>query len=274
MNPWWYLLFLIGKGLKALGESQDSLDSSSESSQIESKDQANNQKKLGICPVCCRRCELDKDKCEHCGYDMKLDRTEIEQYFRNPVLYAPKRLYYEKNLIPNKPGVYGWYFCDLFENELFDDESKANFIQDAIKIEVPQIPNEDYLLIYRLMYIGIAKEQTLRERIHDKHLNEDSEHSTLRQSLAALLGKKIGLNRRKQLKGEEEKDKLNSWIFDNAMVAWITLDNPKSVETKFIKQHGMILPLNLQENKEYNPCYKNLSAKRKKWRSLGWHYFA
>jgi hypothetical protein len=269
MNPWWYVLRLIGNVLKALGESQDSPDSPSESSQTESKDQANNQKKLVICPVCCRRGELD-DKCEHCGYDMKLDRTEIEQYFINPVLYAPKRLYDENNLIPNKPGVYGWYFCDLFENELFDDESKTNFIRDAIKIEVPQIPNEDYLLVYRLMYIGIAKDETLRNRIYKKHLKANSENSTLRKSLAALLYDKIGLDPQKQLNGEVEKNKLNSWIFENAKVAWITLDNPKSVETKFIEQHGKILPLNLQENEEYNPCYKNLSAKRQKWRSLGW----
>ena len=193
--------------------------------------------------------------------------TPYMQFFLNPNqhpdhMHFPRLLYDDNNNIPDKPGIYGWYFSYLFD-KLFDDASKADFAQNALKIETPQEPHKEYYL----MYIGIT-EKSLRNRIYDKHLYGNSEDSTLRQSLAALFYDDIRLDPRKQLTGEEERTRLNSWIFEYARVAWITIDAPKPVEREFIKRYGKVLPLNL-ENNDYNPWGDNLRALRKKWRAFG-----
>jgi hypothetical protein len=191
------------------------------------------------------------------------------QYFRHPnqnpnyPVDFPMLLYTNKNNIPDKPGVYGWYFDSYLFDKLFDDASKADFAQNAIKIEMPGVVSKEYYL----MYIGIT-ERTLRERIYNEHLNANSKASTFRQSLAALLYDDIGLDPRKQLNGKEEITRLNSWIFEHARVAWITIDNPEPVEIEFIKRYGKVLPLNIDDN-DYNPWRKKLKALRKNWRAFG-----
>lgn len=147
----------------------------------------NNRMSEGICPACSRGGKWDGNKCERCGYDTELARTNPEllhhmQFFLNPnPMHDPKQLYDDRNNIPNVPGVYGWYFDSHLFDKLFDDASKADFAQNAIKIEIPWVPNKEYYL----MYIGIT-ERPLRERIYDDHLKQNSKGSTLRQSLAAF----------------------------------------------------------------------------------------
>jgi len=221
----------------------------------------------GICPKCCRYGKWDGIKCGRCGYDIQLAKINPQLsgqilYFRNPVLYEPEQIYQSKDLVPDEPGVYGWYYNYSFEN-LFDEVSKPLFVQNRITVSSD---NKEY----SLMYIGIAgkteKNRSLRDRIYDDHLIQNSEGSTVRQSLAALLYDKIGLDPRKQLNGEEERTKLNSWIFRYAKVAWITCEDPESVETELFKIYGKILPLNLKGNEKTNPCYTKLSDLRKNWR--------
>lgn len=256
MNPWWYVVRVFSNCLKIILDDTDSPTSSSKPSQTnidsENQNQDNNQKRLGICPFCSRTGKWDGNRCEYCGYDMILRQINFEQYFRNSVLYAPKQLFENKELIPDKPGVYGWYFCHLFDKLFVDDASKADFTNKAIKMDVPQISNENYSLKYLLMYIGIAgrtKGRTLRDRIYDEHLKQNTVGSTVRHSLAALLYDNISLDPRDQLCSKEEKDKLNAWIFDNARVAWLIYDDPEPIETEFIRLHGHILPLNVDKKK-------------------------
>jgi len=198
--------------------------------------------------------------------------TPYIQYFLHPnqhpeyLVEFPRLLYDNKNNIPDKPGVYGWYFDSYLFDKLFDDASKADFAQNSIKIEIPWAAiNKEYYL----MYIGIAGKngRTLRERIYEDHLNQNSEGSTLRQSLAALLYDDIGLDPQKQLNGKEERTRLNCWIFEHARVAWRTIDAPEPVETEFIKRYGKVLPLNIEKNK-YNPWGKKLEALRNDWRTF------
>ena len=166
-----------------------------------------------------------------------------------PKIYEPYLLYREKQIIPERLGVYAWYFDNLFDTYF------AHNNQSVIRID-PK---------WFLLYIGIAKDRTLRDRIHGDHLNQNSEGSTLRQSLAALLWKDIDLDASKQLNGENEKMKLNNWIFHHAVVAWTETDKPEVVENLMLHEFGHLLYLNIENNKK-NPNRKILKQLRKLWR--------
>ena len=184
----------------------------------------------------------------------KSNLEEVIKYFKNPTLYFPQYIYEYKEYIPNNPGLYAWYFNVYFD--LF------NFIK---------IPHMGDVKDWFLLYVGVAGKKsgrTLRDRVYGDHLNQNSKGSTLRFSLAALLWKDIGLNPKKKLKGEEEKKRLNSWIFQHAKVAWIEIQNPEKLETQIIKEYGKCLPLNLKGNKA-NPCKKELKQLRKEWNKKG-----
>jgi hypothetical protein len=176
----------------------------------------------------------------------------------DPKVYNPQDLYYNNKLIPENPGVYAWYFDSHFAAYVTHNS------QNAIKINFDSDPNRRWYLLY----IGIAGQKegrTLRDRIYTEHLKQNSEGSTLRQSLAALLWKVIYLDPSKQLNDEKEKMKLNNWIFRNAKVAWTETAEPEIVEKVMLCEFGHLLPLNIDDNKK-NPCLKEIKQLRKLWR--------
>jgi len=208
----------------------------------------------------------DRYKCVRCGYIEKLAKrkpdllTQIMDLF-DPKTYNPQDLYYNKQLIPESPGVYAWYFDNHFGT--YFTASTAG----AIKITLNSALTQNWFLLY----IGIAgkkRGRTLRNRIYGDHLNQNSKGSTLRQSLASLLWQEINLNPVMQLNGQNEKQKLNRWIFQHARVAWIENGNPRKVEKVMISRFGKYLLFNLQHNKS-NPYRKELEQLRAKWRKSG-----
>ncbi|MGA1979067.1 MAG: GIY-YIG nuclease family protein [Sedimentisphaerales bacterium] len=211
-------------------------------------------KKTKTCPNCHLDSGWDGHKCVHCGYIESLAKkktellTQVMDLF-DPKIYNLQDIYYTKQLIPERLGVYAWYFDNLFDTYF------AHNNQSVIRID-PK---------WFLLYIGIAEYRTLRDRIHGDHLNQNSEGSTLRQSLAALLWKDIDLDASKQLNGENEKMKLNNWIFHHAVVAWTETDKPEVVENLMLHEFGHLLYLNIENNKK-NPNRKILKQLRKLWR--------
>ncbi len=181
--------------------------------------------------------------------------------FFDPKTYNPQDLYYKKQLIPERPGVYAWYFDNHFGTYFVHNN------QSVIRIDLDSVPGKEWFLLY----IGIAgkkKGRTLRDRIYGDHLNQNSTGSTLRHSLASLLWQEINLNPVMQLNGDNEKQKLNRWIFQHARVAWIENDNPEKIEKVMLKEFGNYLLFNIQDNKN-NPYSKELQRLRKSWKKSG-----
>jgi hypothetical protein len=215
----------------------------------------------------CSNCHLDSSwdgyKCVHCGYIENLAKkktellTQVMDFF-DPKTYNPQDLYYEKQLIPERPGVYAWYFDTHFGNYFTHNN------ESFIRVDFDSVSSKKWFMLY----IGIAGQKngrTLRDRIHGDHLNQNSEGSTLRQSLAALLWRDIDLDASKQLNGGNEKIKLNNWIFRHAKVAWTETNEPEVVENLMLHEFGHLLPLNIDDNKK-NPHRKTLKQLRKSWR--------
>ncbi|MFA6176246.1 MAG: hypothetical protein WC765_06685 [Phycisphaerae bacterium] len=198
--------------------------------------------------------------------DSDLTLDEIFNYFKNPTLHSPQNLYEYKDSIPNGPGLYAWYFN-------IDVDFNCNPLERVSRIKTLEQGNPKS---WFLLYVGIAgkkKGRTLRDRIYGEHLNQNSKGSTLRQSLAALLWHDIGLDPKKQLNGEDEKRRLNCWIFNHARVTWIETNKPDKLEKLILSEYGNCLPLNLNGNKA-NQCRKEVEQLRKQWRKKGsWFNF-
>lgn len=215
------------------------------------------------CPNCSLQWSWDGYKCIRCGYVKKLAKRKQELFTQimdlfDPKTHDPYELYHKKDLIPQSPGVYAWYFDNHF-SDYFIHKSES-----VIAIDLDSVRIRDWYLLY----IGIAGEKrgrTLRDRIYGDHLNQNSDGSTLRQSLAALLWQYINLDPAMQLNGENEKNKLNRWIFKHAKIAWIETHKPKIIEKRMLKEFGHLLRFNIQDNKE-NPYRKELMKRRKNWR--------
>jgi len=227
------------------------------------------KKKPNSCPNCFQSWSWDDKKCVRCGFIERLAKrnegisNQIMNLF-DPKIYEPYILYQKKQLIPESPGVYAWYF-DHYFNTLFDESTEPKL--DFIKLCFDRSGTKEWFLLY----IGIAggkKERTLRNRIFDDHLNKNSKGSTFRQTLAALLYDELGLDPKKQLKGEVEKSKLNQWIFKNSKVAWVETNNPEKVENIMLEEFGQFLYFNITGNRK-NRFGKKLKHLRKHWRKSG-----
>ncbi len=218
--------------------------------------------KSKTCPNCHLGPCWDGYRCIRCGYIERLAKkteilTNIMDLF-DPQTCNPENLYSNKQLIPERPGVYAWYFDNQFCDYLTQRD------HGFLKIDIDSICYRHWYLLY----VGIAgkkKGRTLRDRIYTEHLTQNSKGSTLRQSLAALLWKEIDLDASQQLKGEKERMKLNNWIFRHAMVAWTETTNPEDVENLILHEFGHFLPLNVENNKK-NPHIKKLKQLRESWR--------
>jgi len=221
-------------------------------------------RKTTPCPNC--DSQWDGYRCIRCGYIKKLSRRKsglLEQIMDlfDPVMHSPEEIYHKKHLIPEAPGVYAWYFDNHFGTYFTDNT------QSVITIALDSAPIKEWFLLY----IGIAgkkRGRTLRDRIFGDHLNKNSAGSTLRQSLAALLWSEINLNPVMQLNGENEKQKMNRWLFQHARVSWIETSKAEKIEKSMLRNFGCNLRFNIKGNKS-NPCRKELKRLRKSWRKAG-----
>jgi GIY-YIG catalytic domain len=137
-------------------------------------------------------------------------------------------------LVPDEPGVYGWWF-DKFP---------------------PRVPKENVLQLngLYLLYVGIApstptSKRTLRDRLRN-HFRGPIATSTLRRSLAVLLDPELELDVRRHLSGKlvigaEAETKLTEWISTHARVCWVVTLEPWLLETYLISA-GLPLPLNIK----------------------------
>jgi hypothetical protein len=221
------------------------------------------RKKTTNCPNC--KIKWDGIKCIRCGYLIKLRKkpellTPIMDLF-DPKDQSPQELYCEKELIPESTGVYAWYFDNNF-GSYFTHKSQSD-----IKFQL----NSANVQNWYLLYVGVAGKKegrTLRDRIYSEHLNQNSKGSTLRQTLASLLWKDIHLIPAMQLNGENEKQKLNNWMFQHARVSWTETTKPELIEELILKYFGCYLRFNIKDNKS-NICRKEIARLRKCWRKAG-----
>jgi hypothetical protein len=168
---------------------------------------------------------------------------------RLPVLRSRGQVLTRPCPVPNKRGIYGWYFKEI----------------------PPGVPVADCRVFYglTLLYIGIAPRspaasQMLRSRIR-MHDGGNAFGSTLRLSLGCLLGDKLGIELRRVHSGKSMtfgsgEAKLSAWMADNAFVTWAEAEGPWIEEVELIREES--LPLNLLHN-DGHPFFPELSRMRK-----------
>jgi hypothetical protein len=167
-----------------------------------------------------------------------------------------------KELIPEKHGVYAWYFKTV--GNLFGKDDEVHF----------EIKNCFVYCENTLLYVGIAprndkSKSNLRERIINFHYNGNCESSTLRFSIASLLSKrnnwilKMNKNRKRFLindtDGRKDENWLSQWMGENAFVSFWDIEHPWEIES-VIFEH-FVLPLNIKKNNR--PFVQRLKEIRK-----------
>lgn len=100
------------------------------------------------------------------------------------------------------------------------------------------------------------------KRIRSQHMNGNAAGSTLRFSLASILGDTLNMPLIKKgsriFLGENEA-KLNEWLDENARVAFIVCEQPWLYESSLIKE--LDLPMNIEHNKQH-PFYTSMKKIR------------
>ena len=179
--------------------------------------------------------------------------AQIDRLFNPDRLYAAADIAGRPCPVPNRPGVYAWYF----------DEPP---------------PDVDITACHRiggqcLLYVGISPKasplngrplsrSTLRQRIRT-HYFGNAEGSTLRRTLGCLLSLKLGIQLRRVGSGgrytftNPGEQLLDHWMAQHALVTWIEVDTPSELERQLLSS-GRSLPLNV----EGNPCQEAVAIVR------------
>jgi len=159
--------------------------------------------------------------------------------------FSPKKIYSREEVmsrptpVPAMNGVYFWWFKQI----------------------PPGVPTDGCITVdgYTLLYVGISPDKigkpnsrsNLRKRIKT-HYCGNAAGSTLRRTLGVLLAaesnfplRRVGSGIRTTLthSGEQWLDK---WMEQNAMVHWVTHEEPWHLEKSLIA--SIPLPLNIQGN--------------------------
>ncbi len=146
--------------------------------------------------------------------------------------------------LPDKPGIYAWYFC-----------SYPSVIPVHDVYHYQDIP---------LLYVGVApsrpdSKSNLKKRIQ-QHFRSNAYGSTLRLTLGCLLGlelRRVSTTRMTFTKSGEQW--LSEWLSKNAFVVWQQEDEPWYLEEQILAE--ISLPLNLRGN-EAHPFYSILTELR------------
>ena len=178
--------------------------------------------------------------------------SDIAEQLKNPLKLACRNeVIGRSSIVQAEPGIYAWYF------------------------KVPPSKDMDFASCWpqegaRLLYVGNSpikpptngkppSKGTLRRRI-STHMRGNASSSTLRYSVGCLLSQNLGIQLRRVgrterlyfLKGESV---LSNWLEENALVAWISHNEPWLVEEETVSD--LNLPLNLAFNRDH-PFYETL----------------
>lgn len=167
-------------------------------------------------------------------------------------LYSRQEINTKPYPIPPKQGFYAWFFKNIPESILTDN----CFMRDG----------------FTLLYLGISPSSetsnaNLLKRIRSQHLNGNAAGSTLRFSLASILGDILNIPLIKKgsriFLGDNEEI-LNKWLDENARVTFLECEQPWRYEALLIEQ--LDLPMNLEHNKqhEFYPTMRKIRSDARK----------
>ena len=116
-----------------------------------------------------------------------------------------------------------------------------------------------------MLYIG-ASGASLRQRLHT-HLRDDSQASTFRMSLGALLAEELQLKVRRVPSNHffgfepEDERRLTEWICTHLDVAWLVAERPVLEERRLI--HSRNPMLNIRGRRAHDSAWTLLLLRRK-----------
>jgi len=142
----------------------------------------------------------------------------------------------DPSVVPDGPGIYVWCFNK--------SPIPREFWKRCVVWEGRPV-----------LYVGIAADQSLRDRIVKRHLRSASV-STLRLSLGCLLREKRGLRLRRTSSGGYHwgpgERTLTDWMADHAFVTWHPCGKPEALEADAITKFQP--PLNINGNRHHPFC--------------------
>jgi len=165
----------------------------------------------------------------------------------NSKLYSRDEINTKPYPIPAKPGFYAFFFKDVPE---FIPTQNC-YVRDG----------------FALLYLGISPSSitsnaNLLKRIRNQHMNGNASGSTLRFTLASILGSRLNVSLIEKSSriflGDNEKI-LNKWLDENARVSFVECEQPWLYESTLIQ--NLDLPLNLEHNTQH-PFYGTLKKLR------------
>lgn len=97
---------------------------------------------------------------------------------------------------------------------------------------------------YRVIYVG--RTDNLSKRLNSEHYKGRVQWSTLRYSLAVLLGFSVERNDKEIILDKEKEDVITNWLYDNCMVIFHYYTHEVNKEKKFITL--LDPPLNIDDS--------------------------
>ena len=145
--------------------------------------------------------------------------------------------------IPNTTGVYIWL--------LKEDATLPPIAGVHPSFNWVEINNSKY----RVLYVGLAKDENLTDRILGFHLKGNPRSSTLCYSIAAILGLplygKVENNRKRRIQLDKEYwNNISDWLKNNCFLLVKSQELPKKEETDIITL--FTAPLNIKDNPHKN----------------------
>lgn len=154
--------------------------------------------------------------------------------------------------LPAAGGLYAWWLPPDVLPDLQRDAAQATSIRQDLA----------------LLYVGISGD--LQQRLWGNHLNGNTGGSTLRRTLASLLGSTLHLVTARSpcsdrvVLTKPSEALVTAWIKANLSLTWATHPAPKEVEGEVIRR--MRPPCNLDHNSGH-PNYAAMSSARAAWRA-------
>jgi DNA-binding XRE family transcriptional regulator len=178
--------------------------------------------------------------------DSSLATTQVIQALTTGRMWSRAEVLSGPSIVPDTSGIYGWYFRDLPAAELLTGCVQRHGLS--------------------LLYVGIAPKHassasTLRKRIVENHFKARRGLSTLRLTLALLLGLETRHTKScNVVPTPQSQQRLSEWMSDHAFVVWTTAKAPWILEKLVISQ--LRPPLNLLGANRAHPFYLHLKGLR------------
>lgn len=184
----------------------------------------------------------------------------ISNFQENPIkkLKGYKFVNIDKNAsdIPNTTGVYIWI---LKENATLPSIAGVQPSFNWVEVNNSK---------YRVLYVGLAKDENLTDRILGFHLKGNPRSSTLCYSIASILGlplygKVENSGKRRIQLDKEYWNNISDWLKANCFLLVKSQANPKIEETDKITL--FTAPLNIMDNphRKIDPYIVNLQKIRR-----------